>query len=388
MVAALAILLLVSSAAKAGDSDFFETSRPLTMHAQGDFESRILYASLPDSKSSLETVNSVRLSRGERLLMANFNAAFNSPGFDLLNPVVVPNPSGAGSFAYFTMISHETREACRKQALEPDACADALKNREIGFAYTNVDGAWAILGPVLKAADSGDLASPSVASAIERNGEVWLYYFTAKHDPAAVGIFLQRFSKDGTTKKGPPERLQFTGASLAAQFERIDVVRLHCDVKNNPFVATMVASINGRGSVPFLVSGDGVRFRQDSNNVFGFEGHPISAPVQLPVRSSSGDCENFGQAHETMRELIYNEHLDSGAWAVKTKVVRVNVNSFAPETAETAVSEEAGKKVCTPADYVAQHPDVLNHAEYAANPMLHYLVFGKDEGACEPSKQP
>lgn len=374
--------------------EIFLNPEPVMMRALAASPVNSYYLTLP----SAETVQTAAPADISQLRPAILRTAFEVPGYVPIDPLVIPAPGGPSGnlYAYFTMVDTNVAARCRKGGWALLDCPAAREKRMIGMARFVAGGGWTVKGSLLAAKDSGDGSSPYAAAAIVRDHEVWLYYVTDKRDLLQPGLFRQKLADDGETRAGEPERLQFENAPGAATFERFDVVQLKCRSVKSPFVVSAIASVHAQDAFPFLVSGDGLHFRQESDSVVNHRESPLAAAMQLPVSSSSGDCGDFQVRHPTRRDIFYSERRQSGAWALKRASISVSVTGGALPGSEIespalvdgdpapVPAPAVGK--CTPEDYLQAHPEVQRNPTYAQNPMLHYLVFGKDEGNCEPSK--
>jgi hypothetical protein len=380
--ALLSLLFAAAQAAADTPVERMANPEPVMIHALKGASGVSLYFSLTPGTGEAQSVGL------SQFTTTNVRKAFEVPDFVVIDPAVTASPSGLG-FAYFTLLEKTTAEECRKLGWDISTCPAALEKRTLGFARFNGNG-WVVKQPILTAKATGDGTSPYAASAVLHGQEVWLYYITAKRDGAAPGVFRQKFAADGETILGAPERVLFENAAGAANFDHLDVARLKCEGENGALVFSMVASLRAQSGLPFLLSADGLHFRQEADSAVAHNESPLTAGAQLPQTATAADCGNFSSRHSIHRELLYSERKVSGAWAVQHAHVSITVSGNAlpgaPDVAEGAAASPEGK--CTAAEYLREHPAVALNPNYAQNPMLHFLVFGKDEGACEPSLPP
>lgn len=310
-----------------------ELSRPVTIRAlaisEKNFQLFLSGLDAPDEEAEYRKARTAGKSptslTGPGIQVADYDTTWRnlSPrpllslvGYQLRDPAPVTIEGNRQAFVFFTAAKNEAAEACAKTGKPVDSCAEFAAVQEIGLAGKAPGKDWDMLGTVISAANSPDGFSVRTASAFTRGEEIWLYFSTTNPNYVLTHFYRQRLALDGVSKKGPPERLKFEQAPDSLLLEQAQVYGLKCE-NGARSIFTMVGSRRDRSSIPFFWSEDGLTFRQASLPAIAQAGGQLAEPVQLPIKASPGDCQDFTQKHATKRVLLHSESAGPGKWLLK-----------------------------------------------------------------------
>ncbi|MDO8600383.1 MAG: peptidoglycan-binding protein [bacterium] len=169
------------------------------------------------------------------------------PGYHSNDPSVVSDQIRGALLMYYTALSN--------QAAQPPF---QLNQHAVGLAISLDDGgAWTDQGIVMNPTESGDGQGVWSPGAVVVGDEIWVYYHTGTQDFSQPINFRQRFSSDGRTKNGSPERLRFINGTGTVLVSNLDVTR-----QGTRFI--MVANTLDLKSIVRYVSQDGLTWTTET----------------------------------------------------------------------------------------------------------------------------
>ncbi|MCO5142548.1 MAG: glycoside hydrolase [Oligoflexia bacterium] len=254
----------------------------------------------------------------------NLKLSLALKGYHVNDPTIIAPPSDAGQdrstwlYMYFTMLSNQVAEKCRKSNQTTEHCPDLFEKHDIGFA-SSIDGgvSWTYRGIVVTAADSGDGKGAWTPSAIVVENEIWLYYSSGRQDFNQENLFRLKLHANGHQKLDAPQAVDISAFKAGKLYANAEVVQYENKGRKR---FLMVANDGPQKNISLHESADGLNFKTKEEKLI--TGNAVVSPFieqafMNEVSSHGGTTSVSAFSAPLFLRIYYAERVSAESWKLR-----------------------------------------------------------------------